>query len=215
MAPAALPLLSSDVGLARYLDEIKRFPSLSPQQEFMMATRWYEYGDREAAHRLVTSHLHLVARIAMSFRDYGLPMSEILSEGNIGLMHAVKRFEPDCRFRLATYATWWARASIQEYILRSWSSVKMGTADDRKRLFLNAQLARSCISALEQGDAGADQAQQIEGKVRVIEQDRGGRPGWPAKDNKENRIVDLKALSNIYDLTSRIIMKQVHAAYIF
>ena len=215
MAPAALPLLSSDVGLARYLDEIKRFARLSPQQEFMMAKRWYEYGDREAAHRLVTSHLHLVAGIAMGFRDYGLPMSEVLSEGNIGLMQAVKRFEPDCGFRLATYATWWARASIQEYILRSWSSVKMGTTDDRKRLFLNVQLARSCISALEQGDVGPDQAQQIASKVCVIEQDKGARPGWPVKDdnNQENRIVDFKTISNIYDLTSRIIMKQLRAAY--
>ena len=155
MAPAAIPLLSSEGGLARYLDEIKRFPMLAPQQEFMLAKRWCEHGDREAAHRLVTSHLHLVAKIAMGFSGYGLPMSEVVSEGNIGLMRAVKRFEPECGFRLETYATWWARASIQEYILRSWSLVKMGTAADQKRLFLNLQLARSCITALEDGDAAA------------------------------------------------------------
>jgi len=221
MAPAALPLLSSEDGLARYLDEIKRFPMLAPQQEFMLAKRWFEYGDREAAHQLVTSHLHLVARIAMGFRDYGLPLSEVLSEGNIGLMQAVKRFEPECGFRLEIYATWWTRASIQEYILRSWSLVKMGTAADRKRLFLNLQLAKSCISALEEG-VRPDQVQQIAAKAGVIEQDKGGRHEWPVNDNNnpENRISDFKTTKNtynptpnIYDLTSRIILKQLRAAY--
>src|SRR5262245_33348489 len=124
---AALPILNAENGLSRYLEEIRRFPMLEPQEEFMLAKRWREHGDRDAAHRLVTSHLRLVAKIAMGYRGYGLPISEVISEGNVGLMQAVKRFEPDKGFRLATYAMWWIKAAIQEYILRSWSLVKMGT----------------------------------------------------------------------------------------
>ena len=129
MAAAALPVLAAENGLSRYLDEIRRFPMLQPEQEYMLAKRWREHGDRDAAHQLVTSHLRLVAKIAMGYRGYGLPLGEVVSEGNIGLMQAVKRVEPEKGFRLATYAMWWIRASIQEYILHSWSLVKMG---DRK-----------------------------------------------------------------------------------
>ena len=133
----ALPIISAESGLSRYLEEIRRFPMLEPQEEFMFAKSWREHGDREAAHRLVTSHLRLVAKIAMGYRGYGLPISEVISEGNVGLMQAVKRFEPDKGFRLATYAMWWIKASIQEYILRSWSLVKMGTTANQKKLFFN------------------------------------------------------------------------------
>jgi len=171
MASAALPMLSSEGGLARYLDEIKRFPMLEPQEEFMLAKRWRERGDREAAHRLVTSHLRLVAKIAMGYRGYGLPMSEVVSEGNVGLMQAVKRFEPERGFRLATYAMWWIKASIQEYILRSWSLVKMGTTANQKKLFFNLRRAKSRISALDEGDLRPDQVKQIATKLGVTEQD--------------------------------------------
>jgi RNA polymerase sigma-32 factor len=171
MASAALPMLSSEGGLARYLDEIKRFPMLEPQEEFMLAKRWREHGDREAAHRLVTSHLRLVAKIAMGYRGYGLPMSEVVSEGNVGLMQAVKRFEPERGFRLATYAMWWIKASIQEYILRSWSLVKMGTTANQKKLFFNLRRAKSRISALDDGDLRPDQVKQIATKLGVTEQD--------------------------------------------
>jgi len=171
MASAALPMLSSEGGLARYLDEIKRFPMLEPQQEYMLAKRWREHGDREAAHQLVTSHLRLVAKIAMGYRGYGLPMSEVVSEGNVGLMQAVKRFEPERGFRLATYAMWWIKASIQEYILRSWSLVKMGTTANQKKLFFNLRRAKSRISALDEGDLRPDQVKLIAGKLGVTEQD--------------------------------------------
>jgi RNA polymerase sigma-32 factor len=171
MASAALPMLSSEGGLARYLDEIKRFPMLEPQQEYMLAKRWREHGDREAAHQLVTSHLRLVAKIAMGYRGYGLPMSEVVSEGNVGLMQAVKRFEPERGFRLATYAMWWIKASIQEYILRSWSLVKMGTTANQKKLFFNLRRAKSRISALDEGDLRPDQVKQIAVKLGVTEQD--------------------------------------------
>ena len=129
---AAWPILAAESGLSRYLSEIKRFPMLGPQEEYMLAKRWREHGDREAAHKLVTSHLRLVAKIAMGYRGYGLPIGEVISEGNVGLMQAVRRFEPDKGFKLATYAMWWIRASIQEYILRSWSLVKMGTTGARR-----------------------------------------------------------------------------------
>jgi len=168
---SALPMLSSEAGLARYLDEIKRFPMLEPQQEYMLAKRWREQGDREAAHQLVTSHLRLVAKIAMGYRGYGLPMSEVVSEGNVGLMQAVKRFEPERGFRLATYAMWWIKASIQEYILRSWSLVKMGTTANQKKLFFNLRRAKSRISALDEGDLRPDQVKQIATKLGVTEQD--------------------------------------------
>jgi RNA polymerase sigma-32 factor len=171
MASAALPVLSSEGGLARYLDEIKRFPMLEPQEEYMLAKRWREQGDREAAHRLVTSHLRLVAKIAMGYRGYGLPMSEVVSEGNVGLMQAVKRFEPERGFRLATYAMWWIKASIQEYILRSWSLVKMGTTANQKKLFFNLRRAKSRISALDEGDLRPDQVKMIATKLGVTEQD--------------------------------------------
>ena len=141
--------------------EIKRFPMLEPQEEYMLAKRWREHGDRDAAHKLVTSHLRLVAKIAMGYRGYGLPIGEVISEGNVGLMQAVKRFEPDKGFKLATYAMWWIRASIQEYILRSWSLVKMGTTASQKKLFFNLRKAKSRISALEEGDLRAEQVEPI------------------------------------------------------
>ena len=171
MASAALPILVSDGGLSRYLDEIRKFPMLEPQEEYMLAKRWREHGDRDAAHRLVTSHLRLVAKIAMGYRGYGLPIGEVVSEGNVGLMQAVKRFEPEKGFRLATYAMWWIRASIQEYILRSWSLVKMGTTANQKKLFFNLRKAKSQISALEDGDLRPDQVKQIATKLGVGEQD--------------------------------------------
>ena len=148
MASASLPVLSAEGGLSRYLDEIRKFPMLEPSEEYMLAKRWREHGDRDAAHKLVTSHLRLVAKIAMGYRGYGLPIGEVVSEGNVGLMQAVKRFEPDKGFRLATYAMWWIKASIQEYILRSWSLVKMGTTANQKKLFFNLRKAKSKISAL-------------------------------------------------------------------
>ncbi|RXF73700.1 RNA polymerase sigma factor RpoH [Hansschlegelia zhihuaiae] len=171
MASAALPILVSDGGLSRYLDEIRKFPMLEPQEEYMLAKRWREHGDRDAAHRLVTSHLRLVAKIAMGYRGYGLPIGEVVSEGNVGLMQAVKRFEPEKGFRLATYAMWWIRASIQEYILRSWSLVKMGTTANQKKLFFNLRKAKSQISALDEGDLRPDQVKQIATRLGVTETD--------------------------------------------
>src|SRR5437763_10710552 len=168
---AALPILSGETGLTRYLEEIRRFPMLEPQEEFMLAKRWREHGDREAAHKLVTSHLRLVAKIAMGYRGYGLPISEVISVGNVGLMQAVKRFEPDKGFRLATYAMWWIKAAIQEYILRSWSLVKMGTTANQKKLFFNLRKAKSKISALEEGDLRPDQVKLIAKRLGVTEQD--------------------------------------------
>ncbi|GGF45488.1 RNA polymerase sigma factor RpoH [Azorhizobium oxalatiphilum] len=165
------PIPSAEGGLGRYLEEIRRFPMLEPQQEYMLAKSWREHGDRDAAHQLVTSHLRLVAKIAMGYRGYGLPISEVISEGNVGLMQAVKRFEPEKGFRLATYAMWWIRASIQEYILRSWSLVKMGTTAAQKKLFFNLRKAKSQISALEDGDLRPDQVKQIATKLGVTEQD--------------------------------------------
>lgn len=165
------PIPSAEGGLTRYLEEIRRFPMLEPQEEYMLAKSWREHGDRDAAHRLVTSHLRLVAKIAMGYRGYGLPISEVISEGNVGLMQAVKRFEPEKGFRLATYAMWWIRASIQEYILRSWSLVKMGTTAAQKKLFFNLRKAKSQISALEEGDLRPDQVKQIATKLGVTEQD--------------------------------------------
>ena len=168
---AALSIPSAESGLTRYLEEIRRFPMLEPQDEFMLAKRWREHGDRDAAHKLVTSHLRLVAKIAMGYRGYGLPISEVISEGNVGLMQAVKRFEPDKGFRLATYAMWWIKAAIQEYILRSWSLVKMGTTANQKKLFFNLRKAKSKISALEEGDLRPDQVQLIAKRLGVTEQD--------------------------------------------
>jgi len=223
MASAALPILSSEGGLARYLDEIKKFPMLEPQQEYMLAKRWREHGDREAAHQLVTSHLRLVAKIAMGYRGYGLPMSEVVSEGNVGLMQAVKRFEPERGFRLATYAMWWIKASIQEYILRSWSLVKMGTTANQKKLFFNLRRAKSRISALDEGDLRPEQVKQIATKLGVTEQDvvdmnrrlggdaslnaplrEQGEGEWQDwlvddEDNQEHKLVEAQEASNRHD----------------
>jgi RNA polymerase sigma-32 factor len=168
---AAMPALKAESGLSHYLEEIRRFPMLEPQQEYMLARSWREHGDREAAHKLVTSHLRLVAKIAMGYRGYGLPISEVVSEGNVGLMQAVKRFEPEKGFRLATYAMWWIKAAIQEYILRSWSLVKMGTTANQKKLFFNLRKAKSKISALEEGDLRPDQVKVIATQLGVTEQD--------------------------------------------
>jgi RNA polymerase sigma-32 factor len=172
MAQAAtLPIITAESGLGRYLDEIRRFPMLEPQEEFMLAERWREHGDRVAAHKLVTSHLRLVAKIAMGYRGYGLPIAEVISEGNVGLMQAVKRFEPEKGFRLATYAMWWIKAAIQEYILRSWSLVKMGTTANQKKLFFNLRKAKNRISALDEGDMRPDQVKLIAKRLGVTERD--------------------------------------------
>ncbi|HZK98604.1 MAG TPA: RNA polymerase sigma factor RpoH [Caulobacteraceae bacterium] len=168
-AVSALSVMSPDGGLSRYLTEIRKFPMLAKDEEFMLAKRWREHEDPAAAHRLVTSHLRLVAKIAMGYRGYGLPIGEVISEGNVGLMQAVKKFEPDRGFRLATYAMWWIRASIQEYILRSWSLVKMGTTAAQKKLFFNLRKAKSEISALEEGDMHPDQVRQIATKLGVLD----------------------------------------------
>jgi RNA polymerase sigma-32 factor len=168
---AALPILSGETGLSRYLEEIRRFPLLEPQEEFMLARRWREPHDDDSAHRLVTSHLRLVAKTATGYRGYGLPISEVISEGNVGLMQAVKRFEPERGFRLATYAMWWIKAAIQEYILRSWSLVKIGTTTNQKKLFFNLRKAKSRISALEEGDLHPDHVKLIATRLSVTEQD--------------------------------------------
>ena len=165
----ALSVMSPDGGLSRYLTEIRKFPMLGKDEEFMLAKRWREHEDPDAAHRLVTSHLRLVAKIAMGYRGYGLPIGEVISEGNVGLMQAVKKFEPDKGFRLATYAMWWIRASIQEYILRSWSLVKMGTTAAQKKLFFNLRKAKSEISALEEGDLRPEQVSAIATKLGVLD----------------------------------------------
>jgi RNA polymerase sigma-32 factor len=165
----ALSVMSPDGGLSRYLTEIRKFPMLAKDEEFMLAKAWREHQDPDAAHRLVTSHLRLVAKIAMGYRGYGLPIGEVISEGNVGLMQAVKKFEPDKGFRLATYAMWWIRASIQEYILRSWSLVKMGTTAAQKKLFFNLRKAKSEISALEEGDLRPEQVSQIATKLGVLD----------------------------------------------
>src|SRR5450432_447996 len=165
----ALSVMSPDGGLSRYLTEIRKFPMLAKDEEFMLAKRWREHEDPAAAHRLVTSHLRLVAKIAMGYRGYGLPVAELISEGNVGMMQAVKKFDPDRGFRLATYAMWWIRASIQEYILRSWSLVKMGTTAAQKKLFFNLRKAKSEISALEEGDMHPDQVRLIATKLGVLD----------------------------------------------
>jgi RNA polymerase sigma-32 factor len=171
MAASALSVMSPDGGLSRYLSEIRKFPMLAKDEEFMLAKRWQEHEDPEAAHRLVTSHLRLVAKIAMGYRGYGLPIGEVISEGNVGLMQAVKKFDPDKGFRLATYAMWWIRASIQEYILRSWSLVKMGTTAAQKKLFFNLRKAKSEISALQEGDMHPDQVSVIATKLGVLDEE--------------------------------------------
>lgn len=171
MATSKLPALASDSGLSRYLSEIRKFPLLEKQQEFMLAKAWVDHEDTDAAHQMVTSHLRLAAKIAMGYRGYGLPISEVISEANVGLMQAVKRFDPDKGFRLATYAMWWIRASIQEYILRSWSLVKMGTTASQKKLFFNLRRAKSKINALEEGDLRPEQVASIAKSLSVSEAD--------------------------------------------
>src|SRR5467141_1811498 len=168
---AALMVLTAEPGLTHYLEEIRRFPMLEREEEYMLAKRWREHGDRDAAHKLVTSHLRLVTKIARDYRGYGLPISEAISEGNVGLMQAVERFEPEKGFRLATYAVWWIKAAIQEYILRSWSLVKMGTTVNQKKVFFNLRKAKSKISALEEGDLRPDQVKLIAKRLGVTEQD--------------------------------------------
>src|SRR6202040_1486804 len=168
---AALPILTAEPGLTHYFEEIRRFPMLERQEEYMLAKRWREHGDRDAAHKLVTIHLRLVTKIAMGYRGYGLPISEVISEGNVGLMQAVKRFEPDRGFRLAPYAMWWIRAAIQEYILRSWSQGKMGTTAAQKKLFFNLRKVKSHIGALEEGDMRPEQVKEIATKLAVPEEE--------------------------------------------
>ena len=168
---AKMPTISSEGGLSHYLQEIRHFPMLEPNEEYMLAKSWREHEDSEAAHRLVTSHLRLVAKIAMGYRGYGLPIGEVISEGNVGLMQAVKRFEPEKGFRLATYAMWWIRASIQEFILRSWSLVKMGTTASQKKLFFNLRKVKGQIEALEDGDLRPDQVAIIAERLGVPEED--------------------------------------------
>jgi RNA polymerase sigma-32 factor len=168
---ATLPAFKAESGLSRYLNEIRRLPMLGPQEEYILARSWRELGDRKAAHKLVTSYLKLVAKIAMGYRGYGLPISELISEGNVGLMQAVKRFEPEKGFRLATYATWWIKAAIQDYILRSWSLVKMGTTENQRKLFFNLRKAKNEIFVLEDGDLRPDHVQLIAQRIGVAPQD--------------------------------------------
>jgi RNA polymerase sigma-32 factor len=168
---AALPIPAVEAGLSRYLNEIKKFPLLTAEDEFALAKRWREQGDRDAAYRLVTSHLRLVAKIAMRYRGYGLPLADVVSEGNIGLMQAVKRFDPDRGVRLATYAMWWIKATIQEYVLRSWSLVKIAANGTQKRLFFKLRRAKSAISALQDGDLRPEQAKRIAERLEVPERD--------------------------------------------
>ena len=166
-----LPSIVSDSNLARYLAEIRKFPMLEQSEEFMLAKRWQQHQDPEAAHKMVTSHLRLVAKIAMGYRGYGLPMSEVISEGNVGLMQAVKRFDPDRGFRLATYAMWWIRAAIQEYILHSWSLVKIGTTAAQKKLFFNLRRVKGQLKALEEGDLHPETVKEIATRLNVPEDD--------------------------------------------
>ena len=166
-----VPSVSGESGLTRYLQEIRKFPMLDAEEEFMLAKRWREHGNTEAAHQLVTSHLRLVAKIAMGYRGYGLPLSELISEGNVGMMQAVKRFDPDRGFRLATYAMWWIRAAIQEYILHSWSLVKMGTTAAQKKLFFNLRKLKGQMQAIEEGDLTPEHVQKIAKELDVPEAD--------------------------------------------
>ncbi|HEV2162382.1 MAG TPA: RNA polymerase sigma factor RpoH [Stellaceae bacterium] len=171
MATHALPSVAREGNLARYLAEIRRFPMLAPEEEYMLAKSWREHGDKDAAHKLVTSHLRLVAKIAMGYRGYGLPLSELISEGNVGMMQAVKRFDPDRGFRLATYAMWWIRAAIQEYVLHSWSLVKMGTTAAQKKLFFNLRKIKGQLQAIEDGDLSPENVKRIAKELAVPESD--------------------------------------------
>src|SRR5271154_2512927 len=168
---ATIPTLSSEGGLSRYLQEIRKFPLLDQQEEYMLAKRWREHGDPDAAQKLVTSHLRLVAKIAMGYRGYGLPLAELVSEGNVGMMQAVKRFDPERGFRLATYAMWWIRASMQEYILHSWSLVKIGTTAAQKKLFFNLRRLKGQLQAIEEGDLSPENVEKIAHELDVPEVD--------------------------------------------
>jgi RNA polymerase sigma-32 factor len=168
---ATVPILAAESGLTHYFEQIWRFPVLERQEEYVLAKRWREHGDRDAAHKLASSHLRLVTKVARDYRGYDLPISEVISEGNIGLLQAVERFEPEKGFQLATYATWWIKAAIQEYILRSWSLVKMGTTADQRKLFFNLRKAKSKISALDEGDMRPDQVKLIAKRIGVTETD--------------------------------------------
>jgi RNA polymerase sigma-32 factor len=168
---ATVPVLAAESGLTHYFEQIRRFPMLERQEEYMLAKRWRDHGDRDAAHKLVTSHLRLATKIARDYRGYDLPISEVISEGNIGLLQAVERFEPEKGFRLTTYATWWIKAAIQEYILRSWSLVKMGTTANQRKLFFNLRKAKSKISAFDEGDMRPDQVKLIAKRLGVTETD--------------------------------------------
>ncbi len=171
MASPKVPVLVAEGNLSSYLQEIRKFPMLQPDEEYMLAKRWREHDDSEAAHKLVTSHLRLVAKIAMGYRGYGLPLSELISEGNVGMMQAVKRFDPDRGFRLATYAMWWIRAAIQEYILHSWSLVKMGTTASQKKLFFNLRKLKGQLQAIDEGDMHPDNVKKIAERLDVPEAD--------------------------------------------
>jgi RNA polymerase sigma-32 factor len=171
MPSVSVPSLSGEGSLTRYLQEIRKFPMLEPEEEYMLAKRWKEHEESEAAHRLVTSHLRLVAKIAMGYRGYGLPLSELISEGNVGMMQAVKRFDPDRGFRLATYAMWWIRAAIQEYILHSWSLVKMGTTAAQKKLFFNLRKLKGQLQAVDDGDLSPENLKKIATELDVPEAD--------------------------------------------
>lgn len=171
MSNAILPKITPEGGLSRYLQEIRKFPMLEPNEEYMLAKAWKERGDSESAHKMVTSHLRLVAKIAMGYRGYGLPVGELISEGNVGMMQAVKRFEPEKGFRLSTYAMWWIRAAIQEYILRTWSLVKMGTTAAQKKLFFNLRKIKGQIEAIEEGDLTPEHVETISTKLGVSEQE--------------------------------------------
>ncbi|MCW2236467.1 RNA polymerase sigma factor RpoH [Azospirillum canadense] len=168
---SSVPVISSESNLSRYLQEIRKFPMLAAEEEYMLAKSWQEHENSDAAHKLVTSHLRLVAKIAMGYRGYGLPLSELISEGNVGMMQAVKRFDPDRGFRLATYAMWWIRAAIQEYILHSWSLVKMGTTAAQKKLFFNLRRLKGQMQAIEEGDMSPEQVRHIATTLEVPEQD--------------------------------------------
>jgi len=170
-ARSSIPALSSDGSLSQYMSEIRRFPMLEPEEEYMLGKRFQEHGDLDAAHKMVTSHLRLVAKIAMGYRGYGLPVQELISEGNVGMMQAVKRFDPERGFRLATYAMWWIRASMQEYILRSWSLVKMGTTAAQKKLFFNLRKVKGQLQAFEDGDLHPDTVTKIATRLQVSEQE--------------------------------------------
>ncbi len=171
MGHATLPVISGDTNLSQYLAEIRKFPMLEPDEEYMLAKRWTEHADYDAAHKLVTSHLRLVAKIAQGFRGYGLPVGDLIAEGNIGLMQAVKKFDPEKGFRLSTYAIWWIRAAIQEYILRSWSLVKVGTSAAQKKLFFNLKKLKTRLNAMEQNDLTSEQVSEIADELEVGEQD--------------------------------------------